>query len=97
MQGDGFVYSWCNAPSEIPDNIPNAPVVLNKAEEAVYSTVSFVIATILYYFLTYLAYCVCDFSCHTVVGLHHVPDCVLENWEILVTKEDLITETNVTV
>jgi len=43
VEGDGFAYSWCNAPNEVPDNIPNEPVTLNKAEEAVYSFVSFVI------------------------------------------------------
>ncbi|XP_065908392.1 uncharacterized protein [Dysidea avara] len=56
VQGDGFVYSWCNAPSEIPDNIPNAPVVLNKAEEAVYSTLivcATFLAILLWVFIMY--------------------------------------------
>jgi len=68
-------------------------VTLNKAEEAVYSTVSFfVIFITLYLFLTYLAYCVCNFPCHSAVGIYHVPGCVLENWKVLITEETLVTK-----
>ena len=36
-----FIYSWCNAPEDVPDNINAEPRILNPSEEITYSIVSF--------------------------------------------------------
>lgn len=35
-----FVYSWCNAPSEVPYNIISEPKIFSKQEEVIYCIVS---------------------------------------------------------